>query len=226
MSRSFFFGTDARLYTGSQMFSTKISANPIAFGLVFTQAMAYSSLNSVFGLAYITAIDPDSRTKANVAIKNDARKALKKMAAELAAIIDATPSVTDGQKIDLGLGIRKTPSSRRAPDSAPTIDVLSALGRTLKLRLHDDNTSRRGRPEGTDGVTVMAFVGTSPSNNSQDWKFMGNFNKTTFDITFEGTVLPGTTVWLSAFWVGAKLASGPASIPIPVNLPGNVSMAA
>lgn len=226
MPRSFFYGTDGELYTGSQMFSTKISATPTVFGLVMTQSTAYAAQNIAYATAYLAAINPDTRTKANVATKNDAKKALKIMARDLAAIIDATPTVTDGQKIDLGLAIRKTPSPRPAPSSSPTIDILSALGRTLKLRLHDDNSSRRGRPSNTDGVTVMAFVGAGPSNNPQDWKFMGSFNKTNVEITFDGSVPSGATVWLSAFWVGSKLTSGPASAPIPVNLPGNVSMAA
>jgi len=181
--------------SGSANFSSLIQGTPTALGLVAAQATAYEVVNMAYQDAYDAAITPATRTKGAVAAKNDAKKALKTMAADLAAIIDATPIVTDQQKIDLGLAIRKQQSPRPAPSTSPTIDVLSALGRTLKLRLHDDNSARRGRPEGTDGVTVMAFIGSAPSNSSQDWKFMGNFNKTTVDITVARRSRGATVFW-------------------------------
>src|SRR5687768_17160992 len=103
MARSFFTGTDAELYTGSESFSTKISATPTAYGLTAPQAASYATLNTAYASAFMAAQDPETRTKGQVAAKNTARDNLRIAASDLAKIIDGTPSVTDQQKIDLGL---------------------------------------------------------------------------------------------------------------------------
>jgi len=115
MANSFFTGTDAELYTGSESFSTKISATPTAYGLTAGQATAYAALNATYAAAYLAATDPATRTKGQVAAKNSAREPLQNMASDLAKIIEGTPSVTDQQKIDLGLNVRKVPAPKPAP---------------------------------------------------------------------------------------------------------------
>lgn len=72
MASSFFTGTYAELYTGSQSFSTQISATPTAFGLTAPQATAYATLNTTYATAYLAAQDPATRTKGQVAAKRDA----------------------------------------------------------------------------------------------------------------------------------------------------------
>lgn len=118
MDRSFFYGTDAEIAAGSANFSTRITATPAAYGLVAAQATAYAAVNAAYQTAYTTAITPATRTKGAVAAKNDAKDALRAMASDLAKIIDGTPTVTDQQKIDLGLAIRKTPTPNPADGSA------------------------------------------------------------------------------------------------------------
>lgn len=115
MGRSFFNGTDGQLYTGSKAFATKILATPTAYGLTEAQATAYAALDAVYAAAYVAAIDPETRTKAKVRAKNDAKVPLKIMASDLAKIIDGTATVTNEQKIDLGLSVRDTPSPMGDP---------------------------------------------------------------------------------------------------------------
>jgi hypothetical protein len=86
MARSFYLGTDGELYTGSENFSTKISAAPTDYGLVAAQATAYAALNTAYAAAYLAAVDPETRTKGNVAAKNQAKVNLKAMASDLAKI--------------------------------------------------------------------------------------------------------------------------------------------
>ncbi len=115
MAHSFFTGTDAQLYTGSHAFSAKISATPEAYGLVESQAAEYASLNAIYAASYLTALDPQQRTRGTVIEKNDVRARLRVMASELAGIIGATVSVTSGQKLELGLNVRAQPSPLPPP---------------------------------------------------------------------------------------------------------------
>ena len=150
MDRSFFYGTDAEIASGSANFSTKISATPTAYGLVAAQATAYAAVNTAYQTAYTTAITPATRTKGTFAAKNDAKRNLRVMAADLAKIIDGTATVTNQQKIDLGLSVRVIPSPIPAPGVRPGMDIVSVANRTVTVHIHDSASStKRGKPAGT-----------------------------------------------------------------------------
>ncbi len=129
MARSFYYGTDAQLYSSSRSFSEKISADPGAYGLNPEQSAAYAIVDADYRAAYVAAITPETRTKGKVATKNDARAALMAMAASLAKLIDGTPTVTDSQKIDLGLNVRSAPTPTPPPGKPDSFTVnLSETG--------------------------------------------------------------------------------------------------
>jgi hypothetical protein len=227
MARSFYLGTDAELYTGSESFSTKITATPLVFGLVAAQATAYAAKNSAYAASYLLAVDPETRTKGKVEAKNEAKRQLRLMAADLAKIIDGTATVTNEQKIDLGLNVRTTPTPIPAPAFAPDIDIVSVSGNTVSLKLHDSTSStRRGRPPGVDGAAVFSFVGAAAPTDPADWKFEGNTTRTTTNVTFPGTVAPGAKVWFTAFWFNPRAQSGPSATPVTTNIAGGSAMAA
>ncbi len=115
MAHSFFTGTDAQLYTGSAAFTAKISSMPSAYGLVESQAVEYAALNVSYAACYAATQSPAQRTKGKVAGKNDARARLRAMASDLAKIIDGTATVTNEQKINLGLNVRAMPSPLPPP---------------------------------------------------------------------------------------------------------------
>jgi hypothetical protein len=146
MGQSFFRGTDAELYTGSAAFAAKISADPAAYGLQASDAVAYAALNDAYAAAYLVSQDPRTRTKAHTTGKNDARRALCRMASDLARIISAQPTVSDEQKLALGLSVRAKGSPRPASDAPTSFSVeLDARGAiTLKWKC--------ANPRGTRGT--------------------------------------------------------------------------
>ncbi|MCC6423442.1 MAG: hypothetical protein IT447_08175, partial [Phycisphaerales bacterium] len=97
MSKSFFTGTDAELYAGSTNFSLIISGAPSTYGLTPPQATMYAAMNTMWTAAYETAINPQTRTRSNIAAKNAARVQIVTLASNYAKIIDGTPTVTDAQ---------------------------------------------------------------------------------------------------------------------------------
>ncbi|HEV2295504.1 MAG TPA: hypothetical protein VGR35_16765 [Tepidisphaeraceae bacterium] len=115
MAHSFFTGTDIELYTGSAAFSAKISLTPQAFGLLESQAAEYASLNAIYADCYLAVMNPEKRTTPRVVGKNDVRARLRVMASDLAKIIDGTATVTDAQKVELGLNVRALPSPLPPP---------------------------------------------------------------------------------------------------------------
>jgi hypothetical protein len=219
MGRSFFTGTDADLYTGSAAFSTQISATPTAFGLVAAQATAYAAVNAAYATAYLAATNPDTRTKGKVADLRQARANLKAAASDLAKIIDGTPTVTDGQRANLGLNVRARPSPIPAPVARPVMEIVSVAERTVTIRVRGTST-RSGRPAGTKGAWVYSFVGTNYPSDPTGWSFEGATSKRNLQIVFPSTLAAGTQVWICAAWINGKQEAGPTCVPLSTNLQG------
>jgi hypothetical protein len=226
-STSFLPNKDAALLAWSLNFSAKITATPTAYGLTAPQATAYATLHTNYATA-LAACDPGERSKSLVAAKNAARAALKSSARLLALLVQGTASVTDAQKLELGLTVRAMPSPIPPPAYAPALDVVSVSGRTVRIRLHDStDAARRGKPAGVNGATVLSFVGTTPPDGVDGgWKFEGNTGRTIVDVVFPETVAAGAKVWLAAFWFNGSKQSGPICAPVGTNVQFGVSMAA
>jgi hypothetical protein len=225
-STSFLPNKDAALLAWSLNFSTKITATPTAYGLTAAIATAYGTLHTNYATA-LAACDPNERNKILVATKNTARTALKNQARLLAKLVEGTSTVTDAQKLELGLNVRATPAPIPPPANAPGITVLATIGNTVKLRLFDaTDAARRGKPAGVDGASVFSFVGTAAPTDESAWNFEGVTSRTRIDLVFPGTVAPGAKVWFTAFWFNNRKQSGPAATAVGTNIPGGSAMAA
>lgn len=221
--------TDAALLAWSLNFKTMITATPTDYGLTAALATAYGALHDAYAAALQTATDPSTRTKGSVEAKNASRTALKANARLLANLVNGTASVTDAQKLDLGLTVRDlNPTPIPPPSAAPELDVVNVSGRTVKIRLRDAAVpSRRGRPVGVIGASVFSYVGETPPEDISGWKFEGSTGLTSVSVTFPVTVPPGAQVWLTAFWFNPRKQSGPACTPVSTHVQfGGMSMAA
>jgi hypothetical protein len=135
-------------------------------------------------------------------------------------LVNGTASVTNAQKLALGLNVRAEPSPIPAPSSSPVIEIVSVNGRTVKIKLKATDSARRGKPAGVQGAAVFSYVGTAAPASTSEWKFEGNTNRTTVDVEFPETIPSGSCVWFTAFWFNPRSQSGPGSTPICTNLPG------
>ena len=201
MPRDFLPSENGELLTWATSFSDKISASPTDFGLVAGQATAFASLLSTYSSAYAVSEDPATRTRVTISLRNEAKVPLKAMARDLARIINAFPTITNAQRLELGLNPRSgTISPINPPTEPPVLEVTGATGRILHVRLHAMDSSRRGKPEGVAGATLMSYVGNSPSADLSAWKFEGSTTRTSFDVEFPPTIPAGSQVFLAAFW--------------------------
>ena len=120
--------------------------------------------------------------------------------------------MTNTQKVTLGLTVRSAPAPIPPPAVAPILDVVSVIGRTVKVRLHGPTTDRRGKPAGVAMAFIYSFVGATPPTDPSRFKVEGTTTRTTFDVVFPSTVAGGTQVWLSAAWANprtrARITSG------------------
>lgn len=221
---------EAELLNWSRNFDALITADPATYGLDALQATAYTTFHHDFVNAYQAAIDPGTRTPASVQTKNDAKRALIAEARRLARIIQAFPGTTNTERIALGLTVPDPePTPIPVPDIAPEIDLISAVGRTVRLRIHNEATlETRGKPQGVAGATIFSHIGTLPPA-PQDlhlWTFEQNTTTTTIDLLFPSTVPPGATAWITAFWFNPRAERGPTTAPVSIQIPGTLTQAA
>lgn len=216
------------LITSSGNFDTKITATPVVFGLSVPQAASFHTLQAAFVAAHTVANDPLSRSHANIVAKNAAKDALIANYRLLAGIVQRFPGTTNFMRAELGLPLRNLPSPIPPPAGAPLIAVLSAVGRTARIRLIDvANPTRRAKPAGVSGASVFSFIGAAAPADLADWTFEGNSGRTTLGVAFPSSVPAGATAWFCAFWFNPRKQAGPNSAPVSTNLPGgSVSLAA
>ena len=142
MGSSFFTGNLTELLSGTQNFSTKISLTPVLFGLTAAQATAYQTKNVAWRASYDAAKDPATRSKGKTATKNALAAAIRQMSSEYAQIIKATPTVTDEQKLDLGLSVRATPSPAPAPGTPYEFKFTLSVTGLLEFKWKCNNPPR------------------------------------------------------------------------------------
>src|SRR4051812_25246638 len=105
MSSGFLPNNQSELLSWSSAFSAGINAMGESIGIDPQQQADYAQLHAQYVAALTAALAPDTRTRGKVSAKNTARAALKDEARRLARIIQAHPSVTEQQRVDLGLSV-------------------------------------------------------------------------------------------------------------------------
>lgn len=224
---------ESELLLWVDVFQTKIGAAPASFGISLPQSAGLTANFNDFEAKYLLLQDSATRTPLAIENKDQAKDKLLNDVngvRKIAQYIQNNPATTDSQRVDLGLPVHDDqPSPVPAPVLSPQIDMQPPVVRTVRIRLHNEQTlGHRRKPEGVAGATIFSFVGPLPPalDDVGAWKFEMNTGKTTEEITFPSTVAAGATVWITASWYNQKGEQGPATPAVNVNLPGTLQEAA
>jgi hypothetical protein len=210
-----------------------LTASPTTYGTTAAVATQYAAVHD----AFITANDNNvaaraagTRSSALASIKDDAKSALLAFARPLYKTIQADTAVTDAAKIELGIVVPDVlPSPQPVPNFAPGLTIVGVDGRLVRIRLFDPaNPTRRRIPAGINGATVMSFIGAAPPADPGAYKYEGSTSRAIVDILFPESAVPGTQVWLMAFFFNERKQNGPActAVGTNINYGGSMPMAA
>jgi len=112
--------------------------------------------------------------------------------------VRARPETTVWQRSSLGLRTSSAGGHRpriAKPDHAPILHVAYPRGNRLPIQLRDRSSpTNRGKPRGVSGAVVLTFVGDNPPGPGEHWRFR-NVSRTTLQMEFPSSLLPGTKVW-------------------------------
>lgn len=224
MPKDFIPARDTELLPWVLNLSEKLTATPTAFGATAAMATALEDLVDPYEAAQAVVMNPLTRTRATILIRDQARAPMKAMIREIARVVNAYPPITNDQRVSLGFTPRKsTATPIGPPQECPVLEIVQTMGRMVKIRLHGQDTNRRGKPDGVEGATVFSYVGNSAPADITLYKFEGSITRTSFNVEFPPTVPAGSQVWLCAFWFSPTSAPGPACQPVSAYLAGGVA---
>lgn len=221
--------TDAALRDWGASFVQQLesAALPSVFGLTDAQAAAFSDAFNAYSAAYVKANTEATRGPVSVQEKNTAKDALKRVARETVAIVQAFPGTTNDMRAALQITIRDTERTPiDPPTQTPTLQVASVEGHRAKLTVLNAENKKR-RPAHVNGWNLFSYVGETPPADLAEWKFEFGENKLDAELYLPTTLPVGTKVWLTCCWVNRKLETGPACQPVMTRVNyGGLSQAA
>lgn len=205
---------DGALLAWAQNASAKISLSPTTYGLTAAIATSLASALSGYQTA-LAACERFSRNRTSVIAKNAAKDLLVAQCRDIVGLVDYTSTVSDEERSELGIPPRKQRTPIGPPTFAPEIDIVSVVGRTVTVRVHGTEGSRRGRPAGVAGLQLYSYAGTNPPQDPNLWRFEGASTLTVTTVEFPLSVEAGTQVWFKACWTSPRNQCGPASAAVP-----------
>jgi hypothetical protein len=221
MARTFLPTADNALLNWAQNFDNLLSTNFAAYGLPTGVASAYSMKFGAYQMALAAAKGDQTRGKSTVYAKDEKKRDLIAYTRLVAGQISRTMTVTNQQRSDLGLIVRKAPSKHGPPTTRPTATLSSAIMRMVDVRVFDESSqTKRGKAPNTIGAKVYTFVGAEYPSDPTLWAYQGDTTNGKFSMTFPNSVPNGTQVWICAAWFNRTGETGPISIPISTNVQG------
>jgi hypothetical protein len=191
-------------------FADQIEEDPARYGLDAAAAKVVRKAVEAYVGAYTLAVSPQTRTKAAIAEKDQAQKAVIQVIRRYARQIKANPDIDPELKTNLGLP--RSGSERGsvpAPTSIPVLQItLDAPLRHLVRYTDSVNALRRGKPADVIGLQLFCHVGQQPPADPLDARFVRFVTRQFHAVDFKPEQL-GQRAFYYARWQTRTGETGP-----------------
>lgn len=209
MKKRYIPGTNALALAWMLNFSTQITATPTAYGLTAGDATAIDGYVDAFAAAQAIAEAPETRTPVAIQARNTARANAETVCRPYAMQIQANPTVTPAQLIELGLTVREAPTPVPAPLTFPLLSFLGATPGVHKLEYRDSATpTSKAKPSNVVGMEIYRAVGPTAAISPAQCAYVGTYTKTPLTQSFTAGDA-GDVATYFARWI---TRSGPAGV--------------
>ena len=191
-------------------FSALITAAPTDYGLVAGDATAIAAQNTAFQDAYAISSTPATRTSSTIAATTGARFSALAVVRPYAMRINANQTVSDEQRVDLGLTVRTVvPTPVPPPITAPVLNLRAAVPGQYTMDFRDAvNPDPKAKPTNVLSCEIVRAVGVAPAVDPAVLPTALVVTKSPFVLTFAPSDA-GKVVTLFARW---RNRSGPGGI--------------
>lgn len=140
------------------------------------------TVDTAYQAAYLAATDPLTRTPVTVAAKNTAKSTALATVRPIAQLINADPSISDGDRVTLGLTVRSTtPTPITAPTTFPLLDILTATPGIHTIQYRDSDTpTTKAKPFGALQMELYEAIGIAAAPDPTTSVFAGLVTKSPF----------------------------------------------
>ena len=215
---------DAVLVQQAQDFSTYVSANAAALGLLPIDATGLAADVLALKSANDLAESPSTRTEITIGLRDTSRGVVISRMRGLGRRIQANPSTTNAQRQALGLRVRQQPGVIPAPSTKPVLTATQVVDRTVSVRMADSATpTKRSKAAGALGAEIFAYEGDVPPSDLSGWVSQGVATRAKFDVVVTAaSAAAGKKVWITARWFSRRGEVGPLATPICAFVGGGI----
>jgi hypothetical protein len=139
-------------------FTAQSATLQTTFGFAEAELTTLQEQVDAFSSAY-SICQGDQRTKKQVQIKNDAKKALKTTLRAMVRRLQAHPAITDAYRDQFRIPIRdRKPTPKPAPKTRPLVDPELQPPALVLFRFRGSETPRGGKDPGVHGIELRWAV--------------------------------------------------------------------
>jgi hypothetical protein len=215
---------DSLLVPYSKAVNDRLAIAYATYHLTADDAAEYAAKHAAYAQAQSTLMlerQSGTRSESQTAARNAVKTELLQFARQLYSMVQADKTVSDADKILLGIRIRAAAVSIARPTVAPCVYIDSVRNRTVDLTICDaENPKRRGKPPRVASAWVYRFVGPDFPADPAAWTFAGSCTTRHYSLTFPNTIPGGAQVWICAAWVSPRQERGPTCTPLMTYLQG------
>lgn len=196
-------------------FADLIAATPVAFGLTAPDAVAISAENTTFQTAFSVSTTPATRTSATVAATKGARESAVAICRPFAMRINANQSVSDLQRVELGLTVRTVvPTPVPPPSTTPVLSLRGAIANQFTLDFRDSaNPDPKAKPQNVLSCEVVMAIGVAAAVDPNVLPTAMVVTKTPFALPLPngsaGKIVTLFARWRNRSGAGGVSAAGP-----------------
>ncbi|MDR1282159.1 MAG: hypothetical protein LBK99_15265 [Opitutaceae bacterium] len=203
-------GGDAPFHDFQETLIAYLPAHLAAWGLTTVQIAGLVAKQVIWREAHAMAINPATRTSAAIQVKNTARIALEtEIRLVTGAYLARNPLVTDKDRINMGLTVRKTTRPPApVPVKRPGVKItLISPGRVIVAFFDADNI-HRAKPGQVHGAEVESTIRDTAPTTDADFTRSAFCTRSPFTFDFDISQR-GKTLWLRLRWENTRGEKGP-----------------
>ena len=192
-------------------FSTLVSKNPWAYGLLPSDAEYIASQTAYWKKAYQPVTSPATKTAQTVAAKDTARVIVSSIVRVFAQNIANCPGVSVDNKIALGLNPRTSPPAPiTAPSTSPALALqhVTPLSAVLRYRDSVNGVSGKAKPYGVTQCQIFGQTSDTPVADRTTMPLFATVTKSPFLLNFSGAQ-GGKQFYCAARWMTRTGLVGP-----------------
>lgn len=165
---------DGELIEYANNFITRIDGREASLGLTAAYTIALTALRATFNASYLDLNTLQMSIGAARKKKDIDRKPLVAKLREGAQQVQNTPNVTDAERAELGLTVRKTSSAPTgAPESRPVLEIDTSEPLRHTVKFYDNVLETKGKPDGVKGAEIWCKIGGEATMNEDDYRYLG-----------------------------------------------------